>query len=1150
MRDICNIYAPNEDQPMFYVDVIEVTKNMSDNQIIVGDYNLVMDVSIDRQGSTRNNVKSREALGQIMDELLFTEVWRDRNPEVRMFSWMRTKPKLSASRLDFALVSQGLSNYVSNVMYLPGIKSDHLGFYLAVDLIAMDRGPGFWKFNNTMLKDTEFIENMNTEIEKCCQVSEKMEKVERWQYMKKQMIKLSQRQSRDKASEKSLIISQLSEKILYLHERISSGKLSEKEQEKQIEILSKSKMDIEEMLEKKTQSTIFKCETRWHELGEVNSKFFFNLEKRRYNARVCARLIDNGVEYTDPTEILRKQERFYSDLYTSDDAVQFNMVNETGIKVPEELKESQNQTMSREEVAVALRQLKNGKTPGISGLTTEFYKMFYCKFREIMYQAFMGLFESEILPPDMRKGVINLIPKAGKDMRILTNLRPITLLDTDLKLIEKVLANRIEPALETIIHNDQQGFMKNRRLCGNVRKILDLMKFAEKHNLEGMILSLDFMKCFDRIEFCAILGALKYFGFGEYLINWVKVLYTDFTAVIQNNGFFSKPIAVNRGVHQGGPMSSLLFLVCAEILAIELRGDEQIEGFSINDIKNLLGQYADDMDIYLLYKQESLARVMQHLERFKMQSGFCVSYEKTNIYRIGSLKGSKAELYTHPQIRWTSDPISVLGIKITSDDEEAIRLNYDPIMDKMKGIFKSWSNRSLSLMGKILVVNTLVASLFVHKMMVLPTINRKRCEGIHREIEKFLWNGRRPKIQLKMLQASKECGGANLVNLQWKDISLKISWIRILEENESLANIAYESFSPSLKRLTWQCNLRESDVDTVLKNCNNTFWRDVLKSWTIYRDQQESKIEDRLLMWWNSEIRIKDSPVFWKKYFDKGLIWIWQLYENTSLMTPEDAKQQFGLSNMDYNSLVSAIPGELKRHCEKTRVYDEQMSYITSRAAYLVLSADDHNMLDKCLQWESDLGLPLDYTKFVGSCKTIYSVTNVGKFRSFQYRLIHRAIITNIHLKRWKMKESDECSFCGEQRETYLHLFVFCDKVRDLWIKLERFLCGFRETEINFNSQNVIFNSLVEDDAEHVKNFICLVTKQFIYRQRCLHKTLNFKELKAYVLNIKSMEKYIAIKNNRISKHVKKWHGVTTSTLRGQQESLIDEYINEYIVHT
>ena len=117
-----------------------------------------------------------------------------------------------------------------------------------------------------------------------------------------------------------------------------------------------------------------------------------------------------------------------------------------------------------------------------------------------MHQVILACYEQRTLYDSALWGMINLIPKAGKDTRFLNNLRPITLPNADYKVMEKIIANRLEPVMEFIIHSDQQGFLKNRNISCNIRKIFDLMRYSEEKEYEALILSLDFEKCFDCIE--------------------------------------------------------------------------------------------------------------------------------------------------------------------------------------------------------------------------------------------------------------------------------------------------------------------------------------------------------------------------------------------------------------------------------------------------------------------------------------------------------------------------------------------------------------------------------------------------------------------------------------------------------------------------
>uniref|UniRef100_A0A9J8APK5 Reverse transcriptase domain-containing protein n=1 Tax=Cyprinus carpio carpio TaxID=630221 RepID=A0A9J8APK5_CYPCA len=101
----------------------------------------------------------------------------------------------------------------------------------------------------------------------------------------------------------------------------------------------------------------------------------------------------------------------------------------------------------------------------------------------------------------MKQGLITFIPKAGKDRRILDNLRPITLLNTDYKILSGVIAARLKEGISSIISETQSGFLKGRLIHNNIRLVLDLLDYNQMVQERGFILFLDFYKAFDS-EFC------------------------------------------------------------------------------------------------------------------------------------------------------------------------------------------------------------------------------------------------------------------------------------------------------------------------------------------------------------------------------------------------------------------------------------------------------------------------------------------------------------------------------------------------------------------------------------------------------------------------------------------------------------------------
>ena len=345
-----------------------------------------------------------------------------------------------------------------------------------VDQTGNRRGRGYWKFNSSLLHDTVFLEQMNLFIDNKLKEGSNLPPIDKWLFLKREMADFAQSYSKQRGQERSLIISQLSEK---LHEM--EYNLSQEFNANMAMLLNNTKDELEELLWERAKGTMFRAKATWHEFGEMNSKYFYNLEKRRYNSQVCSKLLsaEFDTELTDQNDILKEQERYYRVLYQSDPTIHFSIVNATGTKISANTDANLEVPFTKKEIAIALMRLKSGKTPGEDGLTAEFIKVFYGHLGETLFQMISEAFHQCALPDKICTGIINLIPKANKDTRKLKNMRPITLLNTDYKIIEKAIANRLDSMLEDIIGKDQRGFMKNRRILVNIRKVFDIMCYAE-----------------------------------------------------------------------------------------------------------------------------------------------------------------------------------------------------------------------------------------------------------------------------------------------------------------------------------------------------------------------------------------------------------------------------------------------------------------------------------------------------------------------------------------------------------------------------------------------------------------------------------------------------------------------------------------------
>ena len=121
-----------------------------------------------------------------------------------------------------------------------------------------------------------------------------------------------------------------------------------------------------------------------------------------------------------------------------------------------------DQNLTNDEVAKAFKELPDDKTSGSDGFTTNFYKLFWPDINYMLLDSYIYTFQNEYLSNNQRRGMINIIPKQHKDLRYLQNWRPVSLLNSDYKILTKILSNRLHKVPPKLIQLDQVGYVKGR----------------------------------------------------------------------------------------------------------------------------------------------------------------------------------------------------------------------------------------------------------------------------------------------------------------------------------------------------------------------------------------------------------------------------------------------------------------------------------------------------------------------------------------------------------------------------------------------------------------------------------------------------------------------------------------------------------------
>ena len=781
--------------------------------------------------------------------------------------------------------------------------------------------------------------------------------------------------------------------------------------------------------------------------------------------------------------------------------------------------------ITKGELLKALKETSNNKSPGIDGIPTDFYKVFWNDISDHLLAAVNTAYNNGELSVNHRRGIISLIPKKNKDLIYIKNWRPITLLCADYKLISKVIANRIKAHLPKIINCDQTGFVKGRYIGQNIDMLLQIIEHSECNQVPGIVLGVDYAKAYDQLSWAFIEEVLRKYMFGDMLIKWVKLFFNNISATVNVNGWFSGSIEIQQGVKQGDPISPYIFILCAEVFAEYVRKCNDIKGICIDEKEYKISMLADDTNIFIKYCEKSLNAVLKALEKFSILSGLKINFDKSMAYCIGVRK--EMVFNTIYPIRWRHDVIETLGVTIPLYDRiNMFKVNYEPKIQSMEYVIKSWATRKLSLRGKVIVIKSLLLS----KLQYLASMLGKPDQGIIRRIDrivyKFLWNGSE-KIKRKVMMNSRDEGGLYVPDFETICQSAMVKWVyRYLHmENCNWKNIVDHALKCVGGVLVFRCNLKKEE--SIINKIRSSVWRKIVYSWCDMNYVENRALLPDDIVWLNSNL---ETIVVDKHCADKGLLYVNQFYESGSVVPYESIKDKHNvrLNIIYYHQIVQAIKKGYTDDCSNSS--DDECS----RIKQTILNKPGDKMLGKKIyrylvkrkaeratvanKWSHIIDLDGDNTSFFNF---IDKITIENKLRSFQFKFLHRILYFNDRLFKCKIVTSSLCDFCGEAIDSIDHRYFYCNVTQEFWRQLTIWIQAKYNVVCNVNDiHNLITNMYNESPLIET---IVLNAKYFVYT--CfLHKVkLNMNNFKQIVNDIEKTERHIAIQKNLLHVHKLKW---------------------------
>ena len=833
--NILAIYAPNtaQENANFWSTLSDkwIDENLPIPDAMLGDFNIVEE-AIDRLPPHRDNAQAASKLADFKSLHTLQDGWRHCYPTELAFSYTQVATQ-SRSRIDCIYVSTPIYKHARNwiIEHTP-INTDHC-------LVSMEFanpgapfiGKGRWSIPLYLIKHRKVLQDIEL---LGCQLEKDLEAVsdeartggKNPQTLYHTFKKLLTHEIRE--------FSKVETPKMEAHIKSLKVKLRDtlNDTQEPLEVIQAKAAQVEEKIKHFESIRHTKIRdnvaAKYRLESETMSKSWINAnkDKRPRDTIAALRVLESPLEqpiYTKKTKEMAELARSYhEDLQTNglasdvtEDDFQDTLRFLKPKLTPRE-KAPLAEYITQDEVHQALRDLPDGKAAGMDGIPHELWKALAIRFKhkkkdtgpkfniiKCLTQVYNDIERHGLCKPsDFPQEWMCPLYKKGETTEI-SNYRPITVLNTDYKIMTQVLTTRLTKAVPNLIHTDQAGFMCGRRIEDQTDLVRLMLDNCEVSEINGVIVCLDQKKAYDKIRHDFIWKTLQKFDFPKHFIDTLKTLYENGETVIIINGVISKPYRVTRGVRQGDPLSCLIFNLAIESLASMLR-DSTLRGLEIpGDMERLITTlFANDTTVYLS-EEDKFDDLQQILQKWCYVSGAKFNVKKTVVIPVGTpeyresvissrqLQENQNPIPNDVKIATDGTPVRVLGAFVGNKVNQLAV--WTPTLEKIDRKLERWSRNHLTQDGKRLIIGMVVGGLTQYLTRV-QGMTEEVTTLVRRKITKFLWDDASPMVSAQTMSGKFIDGGKKILDIQARNDAIDLmrlkSYLRLDDTHPRWAKVA------------------------------------------------------------------------------------------------------------------------------------------------------------------------------------------------------------------------------------------------------------------------------------------------------------------------------------------------------------------------
>ncbi|XP_074327095.1 uncharacterized protein LOC141665037 [Apium graveolens] len=756
----------------------------------------------------------------------------------------------------------------------------------------------------------------------------------------------------------------------------------------------------------------------WLKAGDQNSKFFHAAAKNRRSANRIKCLKNNEGQMVDWDSGLQDvMIDYFAKLFTATTTEWRYVIDCVQTKITENRNNLLLGDISEGEVKAALFHMFPDKSPGPDGMSPGFYQKHWQIVGGDIVNIVRQFFATGHVDQELQSTNIVLIPKK-KSPSLMTELRPISLCNVVYKIISKVLANRLKSMIDGIISDEQSAFIPGRLITYNVMVAYEVMHFMKRKTTgkqAWMALKLDMSKAYDRVEWNFLEAVLNKMGFSNKVIQLFMACMSSVNYQINHAGRTFGSIIPSRGLRQGDPLSSYLFLICIEGFTSIIHDYENrnlIQGIKVARSAPSISHmfFADDCYIFCKASEDSANHILQMLNIFERASGQQINVEKSSVfYSRNTSFYLKQDIFQILKIKEAEENTHYLDLPNMLSRKKSAVFGY--IKDRLQDRLQGWDKKCLSKGGKEILIKSTAQTLSNYAMSVF-LLPAAVCKDLEMAMSKFWWKSDSSKDKgihwmcWSRLTASKFKGGMGFKDLRDFNIALlgKQAWRLVVHPDKLVSRIFKARYYPS-----------DSFLQAQLGSNPSYIWRSIMEAQSMVVQGISCRIGN------GQEVDILNSP--WLPSIDDPFV-----HSNNEALVNQKVAALFRIGEKAWDvdlvldifeardaDLILSIP--LSENEKDTWYWrHEKMGQYSVKSGYKLLQTakDQSNTADNSGFW-----------------RKLWNLKIPNKVKNFLWRASTNCLPTKDMLHSRRVQVNSQCPICNLSDESIIHALVTCTFAND-----------------------------------------------------------------------------------------------------------------------